>query len=56
MAIVAANIEDNEMFTFTCTSDYAMVAENIPKSQLSTCIDSGASQVYSPDKEKFYKL
>ena len=52
-AIVAANVEDNEMFAFTCTSNYAMVAENIPKSRLSTCIDSGASQVYSPDKEKF---
>ena len=31
-AIVAANVEDNKMFAFTCTSNYAMVAENISKS------------------------
>ena len=52
-AIVAANVENNKMFAFTCTSNYAMVAENISKSRLSTCINSGASQVYSPNKEKF---
>jgi len=55
MAIVAANEEDTEMFAFSCTSKYGMLAENLqlPKSRLGTCINSGASQVYCPDKSKF---
>ena len=42
-------------FAFTATSDFANVAEaiQVPRSRLGTCIDSGASRVYSPDKSKF---
>ena len=45
----------DEIFAFTCTSDYVEVANalNIPKSRLGTCIDSGASQHYSPDHDAF---
>ena len=61
MATVAAvDNNDKELFTFTCTSDFANVAEalKVPKSQLGMCINSGASRVYSPDSLKFtnYKL
>jgi hypothetical protein len=54
-AIVAADDDDKELFAFTCTSDYANVAENlqVPKSRLGTCVDSGASRDYSPDRSKF---
>ena len=52
--------DDKELFAFTCTSNFANVAEalHVPKSRLRTCIDSGASRVYSPDHSKFsnYKL
>ena len=54
-AVVAAeNDKDNELFAFTCTSDFANITEalQIPKSRLGICIDSGASQVYSPDHTK----
>ena len=56
MATVAAtNDEENELFTFTCTSDFANVAEalQVPKSRLGTCIDNGASRVYSLDRTRF---
>ena len=45
----------DEIFTFTCTSNYVEVANalNVPKSQLGACIDSGASQHYSPDRDAF---
>ena len=45
----------DEIFAFTCMSDYVEVANalNIPKSQLGACIDSGASQHYSPDRNAF---
>ena len=55
-AIVAATEDnDNELFAFACTSDFANVAEALQalKSRLGTCVDSGASQVYSPDWLKF---
>ena len=55
-AVVAATDGDNkELFAFTCTSDFANVAEalQVPKSRLGTCIDSGASRVYLPDQLKF---
>ena len=55
-AIVAAGDDDDkESFAFTCTSDFINVAEalSIPKSRLGTCMDSGASQVYFPDRSKF---
>ena len=53
--IMAVDDDDKELFAFTCTSNFANVAEalQVPKSQLGTCIDSGASQVYSPDSSKF---
>ena len=45
----------DEIFAFTCTSDYVEVtnALNIPKSQLGACIDSGASRHYSPNHDAF---
>ena len=51
----AVDDNDKELFAFTCTSDYANVAEalQVPKSWLGTCINSGASRVYSPDSSKF---
>jgi len=54
-ATVAATEDDDKFFAFTCTSDFANVAEalQVPKSRLGTCIDSGASRVYSPDRSKF---
>jgi len=51
-AIVAvADNAKEEMFAFMCMSDYTNVAEvlKVPKSKLGSCIDSGASDVYSPD-------
>ena len=52
-AEVTGNVD--EIFTFTCMSDYAEVANalNIPKSWLGACIDSGASQHCSPDHDVF---
>ena len=45
----------DEIFTFTCTSDYVEVANtlNVPKSQLGACIDSCTSRHYSPDHDVF---
>ena len=53
--IAAAKEEDEEMFVFTCTSDYTdvAVATLIPKSSFGTCVNSGASNNYSPDRTKF---
>ena len=53
--VVVANDEENDLFVFTCTSDFADVAEssNLPKSKYGTCLDSGASNDYSPDRTKF---
>ena len=54
-AAVEATSNANEIFAFTCTSDYIEVtnALNVPKSQLGACIDSGANQHYSPDHNAF---
>jgi hypothetical protein len=54
-AVVTVDDDDKDMFAFTCTSDYAAVAEklDVPKSKLGTCIDSGASRDYCPDRTKF---
>ena len=51
----SADDNKNDMFAFTCSSDYADVANglDIPKSRLGTCMDSGASQNYCPDHMKF---
>jgi len=53
--VTVADNDINEMFAFTCTSDYAHVAKTlqVSRSKLGSCIDSGASDVYSPDQEKF---
>ena len=53
--VVSAKDEEEEMFAFTCTSDYTDVAVTTPiaKSTFGTCIDSGASNNYSPDRTKF---
>ena len=55
--VAAAEVTSNvdEIFAFTCTSDYVEVtnALNIPKSWLGTYINSGASQHYSPDHDVF---
>ena len=44
-AAAEATSNANEIFAFTCTSDYVEVANtfNVPKSQLGACIDSSAS-------------
>jgi gag-polypeptide of LTR copia-type/GAG-pre-integrase domain len=54
-AVVAADDDNNKLFTFTCTSDYAAVANglDILKSKLGTCIDSGATHNYCPNHSKF---
>jgi len=55
-AIVAvADNAKEEIFVFMCTSDYANVAKafKVPKSKLGLCIDSGVSDIYSPDQENF---
>ena len=53
--VVAVDNDDKELFAFTCMSNFANVTEalQVPKSWLGTCIDSGASRVYSPDNSKF---
>ena len=53
--VVAADDEEGDLFAFTCTSDYATVADelDLPKSKLGTCIDSRASRDYCPDRAKF---
>ena len=49
--VVAMDKEEEELFAFTCTSDYMAVANGLDvlKSKLGTCIDSGASRDYCPD-------
>ena len=53
--VAVTNDEENDFFAFTCSSDYADVADTskLPKSKFGTCIDSGASTNYSPDHSKF---
>ena len=53
MAAIADTRHDaDNLFAFTCTSDYADVtnALNVPKSRLGACINSGASRHYSPHR------
>ena len=54
-AAVEVTSNADEIFAFTCTSDYIEVANalNIPKSRLGVCIDSDASCHYSPDCNAF---
>ena len=53
--VAVANDEDNNLFVFTCTSDFIDIASasKPPKSKYGTCLDSGASNNYSPDRTKF---
>ena len=48
-------VQDEEIFTFTCTSDFTAVAGtlHIPKLKCRAIADSGASCHFSPDKSKF---
>ena len=48
-------IQDEEIFAFTCMSDFAAVVDLlcIPNSKRGTIADSGASRHFSPDKSKF---
>ena len=41
------------MFAFTCTSASVAEALQTSKSKLGSCVYSGASEVYSPDRECF---
>jgi hypothetical protein len=52
-----ANDEDDGLIAFTCSSDFQEVANaiSVPKSGMGGCVDSGASQHYSPNREKFSK-
>ena len=53
--IVEAKDDEEEMFAFTCTSNYTDIAAATPalKSSFGTCINSRASNNYSPDWTKF---
>ena len=55
-AVVATNDEEGDLFAFTCTSDYVALADEleVPRSKLGTCIDSGATRYYCPDRSKFF--
>ena len=55
MVVLAADNNETEMFTFTCTTDHVALASDLdlPKSKLGTCVDSGASRDYCPDRSKF---
>ena len=54
-AVVAVDNEENELFMFTCTSNYVAVADKLDvlKLKLGICIDSRASRDYCPDQSKF---
>ena len=53
--VAVANDHKDDLFAFTCTSDYINMAESLkfPMSKYGTCIDSEASNDYSPDQSKF---
>ena len=48
-------IQDEEIFTFTCMSDFTAVVDllHIPKSKHGAIADSGMIHHFSPDKSKF---
>ena len=54
--VIAADDNEGDLFAFTCMSDHMAIAQNldVPKLKLGTCIDSGASRDYCPDRLKFY--
>jgi hypothetical protein len=53
--VVVAEDDKDDLFVFTCTSDYVAVADalEVLKSKLGTCMDSGASRHYCLDQTKF---
>jgi len=53
--VVVADDDKEELFAFTCTSDYVALTDaiDVPKSRFGTCVDSGASRHYCPDRAKF---
>ena len=53
--VIATDDNEGDLFAFTCTSDHAAIARNldVPKLKLGTCIDSGASKDYCPDRSEF---
>ena len=53
--VVAADDKEGALNAFTCTSNYAAMAQilDVSKSRLETCMDSGASKDYWPDCTKF---
>ena len=53
--MAAVDDSNKELFMFTCTLDFTNIAEalHVPKSRLGTCVNSGASRVYSSDSTKF---
>ena len=50
-----AKSEENELFAFTCTSDYVTLTEvlKLPKDKFGACMDSGTSDHYCPDCTQF---
>ena len=52
---MAVNDDENKLFAFACTSDFAAAVEklNLPKSKHGTCVNSGARRDYCPDHLKF---
>jgi len=54
-AAVAVDDDADELFAFTCTSDYAAATNDpvVVNSKLVACVDSGASHDYCPDRSKF---
>ena len=54
-ANIAQEVEDDDLFAFTCTSDHADIAEKleVPPSKRSGIVDSGASRHFCSDRSKF---
>ena len=50
-----AKIEKDELFAFTCTSDYVALIKTLelPKDKFGACVDSGTSSQYCPNCAQF---
>ena len=57
-SVAVAKVEDEELFAFTCTSDYHTLTNSLklPKDKCDTCMDSGTSEHYCPEWEQFQNL
>jgi hypothetical protein len=55
IVVVVTDDYKDELFAFTCMSDYVAVVDTLDvlKLRLETCLDSGASRHYCPDQTKF---